>query len=1464
MTRHPRRTNTGCVLLLTLAACQDNAGVDTAASRTSQAVVTERVYADRRTGLPMRIMGMDDETGAIHGPADAERAARTALAARSNALGAPVLDVQRVDVERTGDGTTHRVVFTQVLDERARRPIFGAFAVVPVVNARIRSMAVRTYPNASAAASQITAEDARRIAAEATHHAPDGNVTVTEGVWPVADAQRTLLAPAFRVQLSADNANTHAHLAVVHGLTGALIVARQDTAGYTVEGTVVGPTRAQTENDPAVTTPLRYETVEVHDGFVNPIISPPVTLPGGPNVTDAAGHYTVDFPVPLTDKVAVVTRLAGPHFAVHPDPSGLSLNEPYVAQLIPYNQPSVLADIDWQNKDLSKNQSQTNVFHHLGVAYAYFVRGDGSALDNPGVSANGPLPVYTAIAQPVFPNTCAGALEGGWPNGHIVMNDANTVVTTDAGEPVYCPPLPLRARLTYHEYTHYVTSYAYFPWGFDVPEINKMGLALAEAYSFYYEAAISGIPDTNTVNALRWSDFDWTPCDPFADLECDAHENGAIASGFLWSFRGRGTSSYTDPYSQDYADRVVFGAIKQMPQSYEQLVLAVIAEDEAQSPQGTPGHKRDICAAAWDDHGIAVEACCEFTETPLVAIKYPSSEATNAYLAYNPLTTDIAAQDPAFPDAAPGSLPVVATICPSANATKTIKWRAFLRPYTPAGYGTGAPLPAFSSGVGLQNNQRLPNDLVMAGMPGAPYELVIAARDGSTAEGSIPLTIDPEFYNYAITSDHVMTASYPGTDPDENGVYQIDTALSVTLDCANHVFEGKPTGYKGGRGIGVLTTGSGEAYIENCTINRYSYGTQLANQKHQSVGHSTFEQNDAAGIAAFSGGPLLVSSNTLQDNNNSHVYALFSNGVAVTQNQATGGGVFVGAMPAKGAFVGVAGNTISNLTNGVVAVVANNLTVVGPDQVFEGISGAGVLLPNPAGGTVIIADNLLSGAATPEPAPNFAGVNALNLTGETRIVINENRLSGFLRGVNLMPPVVGNPIPSGQADTWDITNNTFTNVQIAASVSNSSALIPVPNLSVQGNTVERSVVAVHLDNTSNALVAGNTVTEACGAFWLEHSGATVDDNTAEAAYVAVSAADGATIQVNNNTFTRVNDQWSCQYQFVGLPFWDGAIYGVQAAGGGTLGMEDNQIMGFNYGVLVADLADVQAHHNTITDVDTGVSMLQYLAPTQGQLSFNTVQAAGVGFDIRATSVDLTENVVSGTAISGYRLNEATQHATLSNNRVSLGDGSGFEVTNAANLTLERNTASQVGGAAMVVSASPGAHIYSNFLFGSMTLLPANPPDGALTIYNSPNAEVYVNVVTDAGGGYAIAVHSERTKLFANLLQYARQGIGVFADRVRLHSNQMTDIADVGVHLWSTRGEVLNNYISAAGGSRDDGSLSVWNLQQVTPGYNVVGGMVMGGNYHSDYIGPPSAWGIGTPHPIAGSAGSVDKYPLLLP
>lgn len=54
---------------------------------------------------------------------------------------------------------------------------------------------------------------------------------------------------------------------------------------------------------------------------------------------------------------------------------------------------------------------------------------------------------------------------------------------------------------------------------------------------------------------------------------------------------------------------------------------------------------------------------------------------------------------------------------------------------------------------------------------------------------------------------------------------------------------------------------------------------------------------------------------------------------------------------------------------------------------------------------------------------------------------------------------------------------------------------------------------------------------------------------------------------------------------------------------------------------------------------------------------------------------------------------------------------------------------------------------------------------------------------------------------------------------------------------------------------------VGHLEGTPPGcssYNVVGGNRLGGNYHSDYTGIISPTGIGTPHNIAGTAGSVDQ------
>ncbi|MFH1737978.1 MAG: NosD domain-containing protein, partial [bacterium] len=147
----------------------------------------------------------------------------------------------------------------------------------------------------------------------------------------------------------------------------------------------------------------------------------------------------------------------------------------------------------------------------------------------------------------------------------------------------------------------------------------------------------------------------------------------------------------------------------------------------------------------------------------------------------------------------------------------------------------------------------------------------------------------------------------------------------------------------------------------------------------------------------------------------------------------------------------------------------------------------------------------------------------------------------------------------------------------------------------------------------------------------------------------------------------------------------------------------------------------------------------------------------------------------------------------------------------------------------------------------------HPEVGALGITWGHGNTISHNIIRDnKTNGILLSRGSQRNTITQNIVEHNRIGLVIYG-------NYYPDMVD-------TENEIYDNIFrnNTQQSVLDDGAENQWNLDPRITGRNIIGGSFIGGNYYSDYEGVDlNNDGSGdTPHPIPGTAGSVDQYPLV--
>ena len=243
-------------------------------------------------------------------------------------------------------------------------------------------------------------------------------------------------------------------------------------------------------------------------------------------------------------------------------------------------------------------------------------------------------------------------------------------------------------------------------------------------------------------------------------------------------------------------------------------------------------------------------------------------------------------------------------------------------------------------------------------------------------------------------------------------------------------------------------------------------------------------------------------------------------------------------------------------------------------------------------------------------------------------------------------------------------------------------------------------------------------------------------------------------------------------------------------------------------------------------------------------------------DVNATG-NFCNNTFNGISLSGPRM------TVVSNIMTGVGQ-SRIRVYGADNSTIFNNTLSDMpNGIGINVDESDHVDVMNNTCQGV--------PWG-FWIDSSEYCTLANNTVSTGRYGMMVSSHYN-TITQNNISTFSRYGIALFADRNTIASNTFTDNA-VGIWLFSARYNTVENntiYLNERGivinGSSTDSSFIGNNIDSNTVSVIDDGtDNYLGTNFWSEYAGTDgNADGIGdTPHPIAGTAGNEDPYPMMTP
>ena len=303
--------------------------------------------------------------------------------------------------------------------------------------------------------------------------------------------------------------------------------------------------------------------------------------------SDADGHFSFD---QLEGTVMVRAGLTGLYASVDNatrDPS------PHIEREV-----TVPGAVELEFGAVESRPDERTIYYHINRAHDYLRSRFGfDLLDFPVQAvAESPDP---ASGDPNYPNAYWNGERMGFGNG---------------GRTFY--NLGLYADVIYHEYGHAVTDYIYRPAG-DLG--GAIGNAMHEALADYLAAEINGeprigdfllrnttAPFRNLDNQLFWPDD--------RDDRDEPHANGLILGGALWDVR--------QTAGPDVADPVIHFARYLYPRTFEELLDAMLVEDDLLFGDGWPGNgspHRDAILTGFAWHGIGpfAERRLQIVHTPL-------------------------------------------------------------------------------------------------------------------------------------------------------------------------------------------------------------------------------------------------------------------------------------------------------------------------------------------------------------------------------------------------------------------------------------------------------------------------------------------------------------------------------------------------------------------------------------------------------------------------------------------------------------------------------------------------------------------------------------------------------------------------------------------------------------------------------------------------------------------------------
>ncbi len=258
-------------------------------------------------------------------------------------------------------------------------------------------------------------------------------------------------------------------------------------------------------------------------------------------------------------------------------------------------------------------------------------------------------------------------------------------------------------------------------------------------------------------------------------------------------------------------------------------------------------------------------------------------------------------------------------------------------------------------------------------------------------------------------------------------------------------------------------------------------------------------------------------------------------------------------------------------------------------------------------------------------------------------------------------------------------------------------------------------------------------------------------------------------------------------------------------------------------------------YNTITDNiaqnnnESGIYLFE--SANNNHITGNTFINNRIGIHFNATAGPISGNIISNNNASsntyhGIAFSNATGNILTDNNATSNGNNGIFLFNKSRGNFLSDNIASFNGIDGFVVSHSRNNNLTHNKALNNLHI--------GINLDTAENITVFNNDISENDHGILLYYASNNT-IVNNSVSANNEGFRILIDGNNSITKNTVNGNTYGVWVNSSQNEFFNNYFDNSNNAIDGSIGNYWNSTK-TPGTNIIGGSMLGGNYWSDYSG----------------------------